>query len=314
MKRKLLLSAMVALFLCSILKAYNSEDDSTKVFDSGNKRIIVIENAEKQRLDVEVYERQDDDELLPYEKIFEGHYRDGQSREQRKYLMSIDIPSPLIHAKQDNGSWTVHLNLNNTRTHYRGLGFGFAGFADQGDLDQIPFKAGSSPEINWNFFSKSAYQSRNKHWNIVTGLGMRWVRYHLKGNNYFQENNGITEIITAGNDWRIKKSRIGITTLNVPLLLEWKTRNNGFFLSAGGVCSFKTASSSKIWYVDERNKNRKEKMDRGMTLRPVTFDVLMQAGRRDFGLYARYSPVSIFEQNKGPELYPLTFGVMLYFD
>ena len=145
-------------------------------------------------------------------------------------------------------------------------------------------------------------------------IGIRWVRYHLKGNHYFKEENDYTDVYIASEDLKYKKSKLGITTLNVPLLLEWKTRNNGLYLSAGAVCSFRTASSSRTCYIDERGRKQKEKVDAGMTLRPVTFDLLVQGGIRDFGIYSRYSPVSLFEKNKGPELYPLTFGFMVYFN
>jgi len=314
MKRKLFFFAAVALFVCNMTKANTSDEDSTKVFDSGNKRIIVTEIPEKQRVDVEVYERQEDGEYQPYEKIFEGHYRDGKSSEQRKYLMSIDIPSPFVNMEIKDGTWKFRTHGKHDRGHYAGFSIGYAGFIDKGDLGDIPFRTGRSPEINLNFFDQAIALTRNRKWNIVTGLGIRWTRYHLKGDNYFKEINDNTSIIKAPEDWRINKSRLGITTLNVPLLLELNVRKNGMFLSAGAVCSFKTASSSKIWYVDGRNKNKKEEMDSGMTLRPVTYDLLFQFGTNDFGLFTRYSPISIFERNKGPELYPLTVGLMLYFN
>jgi len=291
-----------------MLKANDFSDDSVKVFDSNNKRIIVTENTEKQRIDVEVYELQEDGEYESYEKIFEGHYRDGQSSEQRKYLMSFDIPSPIIKRKFESR------HRYSLPYHDASFSVGFAGFADKGDRDDIPFRTGSSPEISFTVYRKALSLSRNNQWGIVTGLGIRWVRYHLKGNHYFEEENDYTHLFTASEDWKFKKSKLGITTLNIPLLLEWKTRKNGLYLSAGGVCSFKTASSSRIFYVDERGRKQKEKVDAGMTLRPVTFDVLVQGGIQNFGVFSRYSPVSLFEKNKGPELYPFTIGFVAYFN
>jgi hypothetical protein len=308
MKRKLLFSVLVAILMCNFTKAQVLNDDSTTVIDSGNKRIVVTEITDKQRVDVEVFELQADGELQPYEKIFEGHYRDGKSSEQRKYLMSIDIPSPLTKRRFESQ------RRYRLPHHDAAFGIGFAGFADSGDEADIPFKYGSSPEINFTVYKKALRLSRNNQWGLVSGLGIRWVRYHLKGNNFFEEINDNTVLSTAPDDWKFSKSKLGVTTLNVPLLLEWKTGNRALFLSAGVVGSFKTASSSRIYYKDERDKKQAEKVATGMTLRPVTYDILVQAGTRDFGIYSRYSPVSIFEKNKGPELYPLTFGVMLYFD
>ena len=309
MKRKLFLPVLGALLLSALfLKAQVLSDDYQKVLDSGNKRIVVKEINDKQRIDVEVYEVLDDDELLPYEKIFEGHYRDGISSEQRKYLMSIDIPSPIKKRKFEDA------RKCRLPHHDAAFGVGFAGFADEGDKENVPFRYSSSPEISLTVYRKAVALSRNNQLGLVTGLGIRWVRYHLKGNQYFEEVEDETKLIPGDDSWDMKKSKLGITTLNVPLLLEWKTRNRNLFLSAGAVCSFKTASSSRIYYKDARGKKQSEKVDQGMTLRPVTVDMLVQAGTRDIGIYARYSPVSIFEKSKGPELYPLTVGVMFYFD
>jgi hypothetical protein len=138
------------------------------------------------------------------------------------------------------------------------------------------------------------------------------VRYHLIGNHYFQEKDDYTHLMTAPDEWILKKSKLGITTLNVPLLIEMKTRNNACYLSAGVEGSFKTASSSRIAYTNEKGRKQAEKVDQGMTLRPVTCNIVVQAGTRNLGVYARYSPVTLFEKNKGPELYPLSIGLMLY--
>ena len=326
MKRKILIQTFVLVSVCSIMKANVLSDDSTKVIDSGNKRIIVTENTSKQRVEVEVYELSDGNAVDAYEKIFEGHYRDGKVNEQRRSLLSIDMSK--LNSEQHNnqvesqsstkagmkiaGVYDIS-NLQHTKAHYTGFGVGFAGFSDRGDMDGIPLRSGKSFEINLNLIQKVIPISRHYKWAFVTGLGIRWTRYHLKGNRYFEEIDNFTHLQTAPDNWKFKSSRLGITTLNVPLLIEWQDYNRSRFFSAGVECSFKTASSSRIYYVDERGKKQKEKVDAGMTLRPVTMDVLVQTGIEDFGIFFRYSPISIFEKNKGLELYPLTFGAMLYF-
>ena len=112
MKRKILFSAFVLFLACNLIEATILSDDTTKIIDSGNKRIIVMENANKQQVEVTVYELQDGNEADPYEKIFEGHYRDGKVRERRNSLMTIDIPSPL--PKRRSKSYP----------HYSGFGVG----------------------------------------------------------------------------------------------------------------------------------------------------------------------------------------------
>ena len=306
MKRKILIQAIIMASVCGIMQANASSDDSTKVIDSGNKRIIVTENTNKQRVEVEVYELSDGNTTDAYEKIFEGHYRDGKVNEQRRSLISIDIPTPL--SKFD--SWRLNRKFE---PHYTGFGMGFAGFADRGAIDDIPLRSGKSFEINLNLLQNAFPISSRYKWAIVTGFGIRWTRYHLKGNHYFEEIDDYTHLLSASDERRFKSSILGITTLNLPLLIEWQNRNGNLFFSAGVECSFKTASSSRIHYINENNKKQKEKVDSGMNLRPVTMDVLVQAGSNDIGVFARYSPISIFEKDKGLELYPLSIGVMLYF-
>ena len=312
MKRKIFFTACVLFVAFNMVKATVLNDDTTK-FDSGNKRIIVTENADKQRVEVEVYELQDGEETYPYEKIFEGHYRDGNIFERRNSLFTIDIPSP-IPQRFNLQIGNTDKKCNHFHPHYAGFGMGFAGFAERGDHADIPYRTGSSPEINLNLLQKSIPLSRYYKWAIVTGFGIRWTRYHLKGNHYFEEKDDYTHLLTASEDLKFTKSKLGITTLNVPFLLEWQTRKSALFVSAGAVCSFKTASSSRYYYEDRNGKKQKEKAGTAMTLRPVTMDILVQIGTKDFGLFSRYSPISIFEKNKGPEIYPLTFGAMLYFD
>jgi len=309
MKRKIFFSALSLSIVCNFVNANVLNDDSTKIIDSGNKRIIVTENINKQRVEVEVYELQDGNEIgPPYEKIFEGHYRDGVVHEQRKSLLTIDIPSPLPSSRK-------RVYRCDFKPHYSGFGMGFAGFAEKGNFRDVPYRTASSPEIFINFLEQAIPLSRSRYynWAIVTGMGIRWTRYHLKDNHYFEEINDYTYVLQESGNINFTKSKLGITTLNIPLLLEWQTNNSKFFISAGAVCSFKTASSSRIYYKDERGKKQKEKIDSGMTLRPVTMDILAQIGSGNIGVFCRYSPISIFEKGKGPELYPLTLGAMYHF-
>ena len=107
-----------------------------------------------------------------------------------------------------------------------------------------------------------------------------------------------------------------MTSLTIPVLLEWQTPKKRhkprFFVSGGVVGVIKTTSSSKVVYDDERGKTRKQKMDGGMNLRPVTMDFLFQAGVGCIGFYAKYSPFGLFEKDKGPKVHPVSLGLQLH--
>lgn len=298
MKHNTLFSACIILLISTLITNATAKD-STRIFETENKRILVKENGVKQRVDVQVFELNDEQDTVFYEKVFEGHYRDGSSTERRKYLATIDIPMP---AKR---SWkSKHFD-----PHWSGFGMGFANFADKGDADDIPVRSGKSLEYTLNFIEKAIPISSHYRWAIVTGIGTRWTRYHIKGNNHFEEIDDYTYLVEAPEGIRYKKSKLGITYLSIPALLEWQNPRGNLFFSAGAVGSVKTWSSSRIEYYDEDGKKRKRKAGKGMTLRPLTMDFMAQIGTRNWSIYGKYSPISIFEHNKGPELYPYSIGI-----
>ncbi len=61
-------------------------------------------------------------------------------------------------------------------------------------------------------------------------------------------------------------------------------------------------------------KERKTKIPGDLNLRPVTFDILVQAGVDNYGVFASYSPLSLFLNNKGPKGNQVTFGFQIYFN
>ena len=298
MKRIILLITASIIATYGTISANTEYNDTTKIFNSDNKRIMVTENDQKDRIDVQVYELTNDYNSVFYEKIFEGHYRDGKSSEKRKYLTTINIPKP---------GW----NRQSFDPHWAGLGIGFADFSNGGDSDDIPLRSSKSLEYNLNVFERAFPISQHYRWAIVTGAGMRWTRYRIKGNRHFEEIDDYTGLVEAPENRIYKKSKLGITSITIPLLLEWQNPKGRLFFSAGAVGIIKTWSSSKIEYTErESRKKHKEKVDGGMTLRPVTMDLLAQAGTKHWGIYLKYSPISLFEHNKGPELYPVGVGII----
>ena len=268
------------------------------------KRIEVKDNGD--RMKVRVYEVDEDGDSVDDELIFEGHYRDGQSYERRKHVKSINIPVP---------TWDKDFN-----PHWAGFGMGFANFADGSlhvnDVDGVSLRSGNSLEYNLNFMEVSFPFSRHR-WAVVTGAGMRWSRYRLDMNAHFQEVDGVTQLVPAPEGIVYNASKLNITSLTIPVLLEWQSpkhrrKSPRFFVSGGVVGVIKTISSSKIVYHDADDEKRKKKMDRGMNLRPVTMDFLFQAGVGCIGFYANFSPFGLFEKDKGPKVHPVSLGLQLH--
>jgi hypothetical protein len=79
------------------------------------------------------------------------------------------------------------------------------------------------------------------------------------------------------------------------------------------VGNVKLCSSSKVKLNDESGSH-KQKLGSDLNIRPVSMDFLVQAGVGCFGMYARYSPQTLFEGGKGPEIHPVSIGLILHFD
>lgn len=264
---------------------------------------IEISNTDD-RMKVRVYEVTEEGREIDDEMVFEGHYKDGRTYEKRKHN-AITIPLPNWRNKDFDAHWA-------------GFGMGFANFADAdlhlNDIDGVSLRSGKSLEYNLNFFEKSFPFSRY-NWGLVTGMGMRWSRYRVDGNQYFKEVDGITSLIPTDKGLHLSSSKLNITSLTIPLLFEWQNRkrwDSDFFVSFGVVGVVKTTSSSKIVYKDTSGKRHKEKVDGGMNLRPVTMDFLFQAGYDWIGMYMKYSPIGLFEGGKGPKVHPVSIGLQLH--
>ncbi|GHU57150.1 hypothetical protein FACS189411_09860 [Bacteroidia bacterium] len=295
---------IIFIFTFYLLASTANSQDTILVVNE--KRIEIKDNGD--RLKIKVYEVTDNNETIDDELIFEGHYKDGKSYESRKYISSINIPNPTWKKKASK-----ERDFND---HWAGFGMGFANFADKrmehfNDIDGVSLRSGKSLEYNLNVLEKSFLLSSRSNWAIVTGMGIRWSRYSLDGNEYFKEVDGITALQPAPEGMNYKSSKLNITSLTIPVLLEWQNRSN-LFLSAGVVGVIKTASSSKVSYKDASTKKHTDKMDSGMNLRPVTMEFLVQAGYDWIGVYAKYSPMSIFESGKGPKVFPVSIGLQLH--
>lgn len=266
------------------------------------KRIEMKESGD--RMKVKVYELTAKGDSIEDELVFEGHYRNGNSYENRKHIKSINIPLP---------TWNKDYN-----PHWAGFGMGFANLADGSlrinDIDGVSLHSGNSFEYNLNVFEKAFPFSRHG-WAVVTGAGMRWSRYRLDSNSHFQETDGVTSLHPAPAGVYYKASKLNITSITIPLLLEWQKQKHGdaqFFVSAGVVGVIKTCSSSRITYFDAYGDKQHKKMDTGMNLLPVSMDLLVQGGLDWIGVFAKYSPFGLFESGKGPKVHPVSIGLQIH--
>ena len=265
----------------------------------GNRKFVVKENEGKVR--VKVFEEMSQGDTIKNEQIFEGVYRDGQSTEQR-----LTVSVPFVKKKR-----TTHRGYFDP--HVSGLYIGYNrmtdGLLNFGSADDVDLVASKSWEWGINLFDGALRLS--KHFGLTSGLGFGYSSYRVDGNQAFVENTqGITELVNAPEGTAYTKSRLRYYHLRLPVNLEFQQKfgwRGPLFFSIGAEVE------ARLWTKSKAKVNgRKQTMSKDLNVRPLGINIVAQAGYSCWGFYCRYSTASLFEKNKGPELYPYSVGIQWF--
>ncbi len=186
--------------------------------------------------------------------------------------------------------------------------------------EYMDLNTGKSWNMNLNFAQYSV-NFANEQFGLVTGLGLEWNYYRFDNKNSIQENpiTGIVEIrdlAVEKPEWEILESKMSTTFATLPILLEVhssSSQNKGIVFSGGVIGGVKLGSNTKIVYKENGNKNKARTRD-DYNISPFRYGVHARLGVGDWMIYGTYYFTSMFESNKGPELYPLSIGFALSFE
>jgi len=178
-----------------------------------------------------------------------------------------------------------------------------AGFGEFFDL--IPGKS-----LTWNLnFAEWAFKNETNNFGLVTGLGLSFSDYTFDQPVTISKELGNGMIVPVPLDPNgLKKSKLTMTYLTAPLILEVKTplRMGGsrLYLAGGVIGGLNIGSHTKYKY-----KNDKEKNKGNFYLNTFKYDLTGRIGFGDFCVFVNYSMTPLFEDGRGPELYPIMFGI-----
>ena len=206
--------------------------------------------------------------------------------------------------------------------HWSGIELGFNGMANA-DYSMYPESENHfldndllrSNVLNLNIlqYSKGVQQTRNNI-GIVTGLGLSFKSYRLNSNNTLSvdENRKIhPEAVFFDSN---QKSKLSIIYLEVPLLLEFQLpiRNeaNRIYFSAGVTGSKRLETHTKVKYR-KNGKREKLKSPGDYSVNDYKVAATFRMGYRWVNVFASYDLAPLFENRKGPVLYPYSFGLRL---
>jgi hypothetical protein len=211
--------------------------------------------------------------------------------------------------------------------HWRGLDLGLnnyigsdKSFTLKPEDDFMNLRTSRSINVNLNLLQQSFGLIGNQ-FGFVTGLGFEFYNYFFENNNTIEKNSQgviISKFIYRENDPQqldpihLDKTKLSMTYLTVPLLLELQfpghlTNSKRLRVSGGILGGLKLRSHTK--YVYEDNGTQKQKNWDDFNLRSLRYGFTGRVGYRHLNLYVNYYPVTLFEKDKGPELYPIAVGI-----
>jgi hypothetical protein len=301
----LFMMALVVAFTASNAAELN-QSDTTFHF---NKKIIQIQDSIGQ-VKVKVFEATNKDSI-PYKAVYEGQFVEEKTFEKWTVVEEIGIQIPFFSKSNER-------HQGKMEPHWAGIGWGFANISNAAfkinNIDGVSLKSGSSSEFFVNLIEKILPIYKNKL-GITTGLGFNWRTYSMDYNTHFVNNNGLTDVYDAPVGVKYEYSKLKTAHITLPVLLEWQPGglDDDFFVSVGIICGVKTYSVSKIKFKNESGDMIKRVEDKGLNVSPLSLDYYAQIGYGSFNVFAKYSPFSIFESGKGPDVRAVSLGLVLNF-
>lgn len=166
---------------------------------------------------------------------------------------------------------------------------------------------------NWNMFDRRI-NIYKEYVGITTGLGLNFTQIGLRNNYMLQENDtalwAIQDTLAT-----FTKNKLRGTYLQVPLMLEFNTHSDpekSLHILAGVVGGVRVGSAVKR--IREMNGDEtKEKIKGTYGLNPFKLDAALRMGYDNWGVFASYSLLPLFDTDKTVEAYPLSFGLSFTF-
>ena len=152
---------------------------------------------------------------------------------------------------------------------------------------------------------------------FTLGVDFDWDYYRLR-DTYFWTPDSSKEKVTISSMEnsgfkRIKKSRLSVRTLSVPIAFEQDFDKFTFRVGVAGeynlpaVCRFKGQSRDdstvKEWKGGEHFSDQ-------IKTRTFTYNVCGALSYGGIGVYVKYCPVTQFEEGYGPQFKSVTFGII----
>jgi hypothetical protein len=167
---------------------------------------------------------------------------------------------------------------------------------------------GKSLTVNLNL-AEFAFSNDKKTFGLLSGMGFSFMDFRFDQPITVGKDHVTGKLIPVPLETDIIKSKLNVTYLTAPLILEIATPlklNHKRLTIAGGVIGgINIGAHTKIKYADRS----KDKARSNFNLNPFKYELTGRLGLGEFCFFANYSITPLFKNGKGPELYPLVIGI-----
>ena len=300
----------------TIFRSSKNGSDTTQI-RIGNMKIVILESKDLKDLD----------QL----KALEGEQPKGQRKiiiDERVIIENDDERIVLNDGKDsytfekgeehwnnmDKDDWSEDGNAI-----WSGFGVNANGFmnasnqlASTTELSFLTLDPAKSIGIQLNFAEKR-FPIIKDYLGVVTGLGLNWNRYAIKGDYDFSVVNDT--LIANATGVNYAKNILSSTYLQAPLLLQISTSKNAnqaWNISAGIVGGIRVdARQMQKWEAD--GKKNKDKTKDDFQFNPFQASLMATVGYGDWSLYMTYGLSDVFNEGSAPKVRGVNAGILLSF-
>ncbi len=224
----------------------------------------------------------------------------------------IDMNDDKSAAKKEEKEQNERKRTKKFKPHYAGIELGMNNFMNP---DYTLHTGGfmnlnTTRSWNWNInFLEYGIGLGTSYAGMVTGMGFEFSNYVFDNHNSIEEVDGNIVNKPPEPDAGITKSKLSMTYLTAPLLLEFQipAGKKRIHISGGVTGGLKLGSKTKIKYVD----GGKQKVKDDFSLAPFRYGATVRIGYRAINLFATYYFSPLFGETADPEIYPFSVGLNL---
>ncbi len=307
---------LITLALCSIIAANTwGQNDSTNIHVGKKNVVTVVDGDDKVQVVLGDKEKGKGIEVITDDWGDTTHIRVGR----RTFKVIEGNNGTYVKYEKEDKSHKWHGSFN---PHWAGLEIGMNSFQnsdysfyDGTEYEQYGdvFELNPGKSLSWNLnFAEWAFKNEKKTFGVVTGMGISFNAYAFDSPVTVNKEGGygmiVPKDITLANT-SVKKSKLHVNYLTVPLMLEVKTPlrmgSSRLYLGGGVIGGLYLGAHTKYKY----DNGNKEKYKSNYHINQWKYDITGRIGFGDFCVFANYSMTSLFKDTKGPEIHPLMIGI-----